>query len=111
MPWAAKRATSVQPSFALTGSPLRWISASSSGWVREGAAPSAQSTTSIRSPSSITRFQQRPHLRLGLGRRAVRCEAMVDEHRRLVGDDVAGHPALDPDGLERFAVLAAVDDR
>jgi hypothetical protein len=34
---------------------------------------------------------------------------VVEDHRGAVGHHVAGHPALDPHGLERLAVLAAVE--
>ena len=48
---------------------------------------------------------------LGLGGRAVGGEAVVDGDHGPVGHDVAGHAALDPDRLQRLAVLAAVEHR
>ena len=46
-------------------------------------------------------------LRLGGG--AIGGEAVVDDERGPIGDDVAGDAALHEDGLQRLAVLAPVD--
>src|SRR3954452_15708829 len=57
-------------------------------------------------------FVRREHL-LDVGQRLrlvpVRREAVVDRDRAPVRNDVAGNTALDPDGVEPLAVLAAVE--
>ena len=84
-------------------------SAASSGSAGSAGRPSTASRTSTVSPSSSTGASSARTVGLGAGRVAVGGEAVVERDGGAVGHDVAGHPALDPDRLERLAVLAAVE--
>ena len=46
----------------------------------------------------------------GLIKAAVGCEPVVDRHDARIRDDIARHPAADPDGIETFAVFETVDN-
>ena len=76
----------------------------------DGAAAGAQSMIANESPSSEpSANKQISEHRLGLGRRAVRREAMVHHEASPIGDDVAGDAPLDQHRLHCLAVLASVD--
>ncbi len=107
----AKRATSVQPSFARTGSVWRLIIADRSGWSSAGAAAArhvddldARRRPRGGPPRNPTAGTPRPPSRCGRGRSGAPTTRVT-----TVGDDVARHAAVDLDRLERLAVTAPVD--
>ena len=104
MPSEAKRATSVQPSFACGAPPIAARKSAAAGSPSRGGAAGARV-----GEHALERREQLLHVRERLGLGAVRREPVVDRDRAAVGDDVAGDPALDPYGVEALAVFAAVD--
>ena len=109
-PSAAKRATSVQPSLAVTVRSCRSMSAAQDRVVETGRG--RRRAVDDRDLVAVLEDgrEERPHLvgRFGLG--AVGGEAPVERDGGEVGDDVAGHATRHHHRLERLAVLAALDD-
>ncbi len=86
-------------------------SAASTGWSSDGGAPAAAVDELPVVAGLEVGGEQLPHGRLGLCRRPVGGEAVVDHHDGLVGHHVAGHAPLDGHGLQLLGVLAPVEDR